>query len=67
MILLPGSNNFSVRVRVRVRFPFKLLIQSRTPVSGRSIDKQLVCILYMIPLKWGFMLAMDLTNNCRHS
>ena len=48
-ILRPGSNNFSVRVRARVWFPFKLLIQPRTPVSGRNIEKQLVRILYMIP------------------
>ena len=47
-ILRPGSNNFSVGVRVGVRFPFKLLIQSRMAVSGSNIEKRLVCILYMI-------------------
>ena len=47
-ILQPGSNNFSVRVRAGVRFPFKLLIQTRMPVSGRNIGKRLVRILYMI-------------------
>ena len=36
MILRPGSNNFSVSVNVRVRFPFQLLIQSRTSVGGRN-------------------------------
>ena len=47
-ILRLGFNNFSISVRVGVRFPFKLLIQSRTPVSGRSLEKRLVHILYMI-------------------
>ena len=50
MILRPaGSNNFSVRVRVGVRFTVKLLILSRMPVSGRNIEKRLVRIIYMIP------------------
>ena len=48
-ILRTASNNFTVRVRVGVRFPFKLLNQSRTPVSGRNIEKRLARILYMIP------------------
>ena len=43
-----GSNNLNVMVRVGVMFPFKLLIQSRTPVSGRNIEKRLVRTLYMI-------------------
>ena len=45
----PGSNNFSVRVRAGIRLPFKLFIQSRTPVSGKNREKRLVRILYMIP------------------
>ena len=48
-ILRHGSNNLSVRVRVEVRFPVKFLVQSRTPVSGRNVEKRLVRILYMIP------------------
>ena len=44
----PGSSNLSVRVRVGVRFAFKLLIQSRTPVSEGNTEKRLVRILYMI-------------------
>ena len=55
-ILRPGSNNFSVRVRVGVRFAFKLLIQSRTPVSERNIDKRFVRILYMIRINHGLWL-----------
>ena len=36
----------SARVRVVVRFSFKLLIQSRTPVSRRNSEKRLVRIRY---------------------
>ena len=46
-ILRLGSNNLNIKVRVGVRLPFQL-IQSRTPVSGRNIEKQVVRILYMI-------------------
>ena len=49
-ILRPGYNNLNVRVRGGVRFPFKSLTQSRTPVSGRNIEKWPVLILYVIPL-----------------
>ena len=45
-----GPANFSVRARAGVRLPFKLLIQSRTQVSGRNIGKRLVRILYMIQI-----------------
>ena len=44
MILWPGSN---VSGLGGVRFPFKLLIQSRTPVSRRNIGKRPVRILYI--------------------
>ena len=35
-ILRPDSNNF--RVRVSVRVPFKLVIRSKTPVNGRNVE-----------------------------
>ena len=41
----------SARIVVVVRFPFKLLIQSSTPVSGRNTGKWLVRISYKV--KWG--------------
>ena len=41
----------SARIMVVVRFPFKLLIQSSTPVSGRNTGKWLVRTSYKV--KWG--------------
>jgi len=50
-ILRPDSNNF--RVRVSVRVPFKLVIRSRTPVSGRNVETPCSYIRYSYMLRFA--------------